>query len=177
MTAQVDASASASRALEATAPAHESVWRDCVDHSFPIRASGLDGGVRSTRSRPWTAKSRLLHSRPPPMPAARWPRRSSRGHAVELDLGAARRDGRRRRGPSLARRKGKQLHEEIHASTFDAAAFRVCARPGGRRLVRALHRRGPRCRRLHLHAVAAVQLLLLDHQGRRRSTPCSASTP
>lgn len=123
MTAQVDALCKRLTRLKQLRQPHESVWRDCFDHSFPIRASGLDGGAPLDAQQAMDRKSRLLHS------AATDAGRTLAAAIVSgatpsssiwalLDVTGADGEGRR-----WLDEKGKQLHEEIHASTFDAAAF------------------------------------------------------
>jgi hypothetical protein len=41
---------------------HEVVWRDCFDHSFPIRGSGLQGSMPMDAQQAADRKARLLHS-------------------------------------------------------------------------------------------------------------------
>jgi hypothetical protein len=104
---------------------HESVWRDCFDHSFPIRGSGLEGGQPLDARQAIDRKSKLLHS------AATDAGRTLAAAIVSgatpsssvwglLSVTGAKDDGLR-----WLDEKGKQLHEEIHSSTFDAAAFEV----------------------------------------------------
>lgn len=109
--------------LETLRQPHETVWSDCFDHSFPIRGSGLEGGAPLDAQQAMDRKSRLLHS------AATDAGRTLAAAIVSgatpsssvwalLDVSGADDGGRR-----WLDEKGKQLHEEIHASTFDAAAF------------------------------------------------------
>jgi len=102
---------------------HEPVWLDCFDHSFPIRGSGLLGGMPLDAQQAMDRKARLLHS------AATDSGRTLAAAVVSgatpsssvwalLDVSGADAEGKR-----WLDEKGKQLHEEIHASTFDAAAF------------------------------------------------------
>jgi hypothetical protein len=102
---------------------HEAVWRDCFDHSFPIRGSGLQGGQPLDAQQALDRKSRLLHS------AATDAGRTLAAALVSgatpsstvwglLDVTGADDAGKR-----WLDEKAKQLHEEIHASTFDAAAM------------------------------------------------------
>jgi hypothetical protein len=102
---------------------HEQVWRDCFDHSFPIRGSGLQGTQPLDAQQAMERKSKLLHS------AATDAGRTLAAAIVSgatpsasiwalLNVSGAAEDGLR-----WLDEKGKQLHEEIHASTFDAAAF------------------------------------------------------
>ncbi len=41
---------------------HEQVWRDCFDHSWPIRGSGLQGSQPLDAQQAMDRKARLLHS-------------------------------------------------------------------------------------------------------------------
>jgi hypothetical protein len=41
---------------------HEHVWRDCFDHSFPLRGSGLNVSNPMTLQEADDRKARLLHS-------------------------------------------------------------------------------------------------------------------
>lgn len=102
---------------------HEQVWRDCSDHSFPIRGSGLQGAAPMDAQQAMDRKARLLHS------AATDSGRTLAAAIVSgatpsssvwalLDVSGADDEGKR-----WLDEKGKQLHEEVHASTFDAAAY------------------------------------------------------
>lgn len=123
MSANVDALGRRLTRLKQLRQPNESVWRDCFDHSFPIRGSGLDGGAPLDAQQALDRKARLLHS------AATDAGRTLAAAIVSgatpsssiwalLDVTGADGEGRR-----WLDEKGKQLHEEIHASTFDAAAF------------------------------------------------------
>lgn len=101
----------------------EAVWRDCFDHSFPIRGSGLQGGAPMDAQQAADRKARLLHS------AATDAGRTLAAALVSgatpsssvwglLDVSGADEAGKR-----WLDDVAKQLHEEIHASTFDAAAI------------------------------------------------------
>jgi hypothetical protein len=102
---------------------HETVWRDCFDHSFPIRGSGLTGGQPMDAQQAMDRKSRLLHSvatdaaRTLAASVVSGATPSSSVWALLTVTGAD--DG----GKRWLDEKGKQLHEEIHAGTFDAAAY------------------------------------------------------
>lgn len=104
---------------------HEPVWRDCFDHSWPIRGSGLQGGSPLDAQQALDRKARLLHSvstdgcRTLAAAVVSGATPSSSIWAL-LDVTGADDEGRQ-----WLDAKGKQLHEEIHASTFDAAAFEV----------------------------------------------------
>lgn len=102
---------------------HEAVWRDCFDHSFPIRGSGLQGGAPLDAQQAADRKARLLHS------AATDAGRTLAAALVSgatpsstvwglLDVTGADDAGKR-----WLDEAAKQLHEEIHAGTFDAAAI------------------------------------------------------
>ena len=104
---------------------HEQVWLDCFDHSFPIRGSGLLGGNALNAQQAMDRKARLLHSagtdscRTLAAAIVSGATPSSSVWAL-LDVSGADEEGKR-----WLDEKGKQLHEEIHASTFDAAAMEV----------------------------------------------------
>jgi hypothetical protein len=121
--AQVEALVKRLQRLKTLRQPHEAVWRDCFDHSFPIRGSGLQGGQPMDAQQAWTARPRLLHS------AATDAGRTLAAALVSgatpsssvwglLDVTGADEAGKR-----WLDEKAKQLHEEIHASTFDAAAI------------------------------------------------------
>jgi head-to-tail connecting protein len=104
---------------------HEQVWRECFDHSFPIRGSGLQGNALSAQEA-LNRKARLLDGTATDAgrtlaaaimsgltPAnSRW---------FQLEVPGADDEGER-----WLDQKGSQLHQEIHASTFDAAAYECC---------------------------------------------------
>jgi len=123
MAAAVDALHKRLQRLKELRHPHESVWRDCFDHSFPIRGSGLQGGEPMTAQQAADRKARLLHS------AATDAGRTLAAALVSgatpsstvwglLDVTGADDEGKR-----WLDEAAKQLHEEIHASTFDAAAM------------------------------------------------------
>jgi hypothetical protein len=102
---------------------HETVWLDCFDHSFPMRGSGLLGGMPMTAQQGMDRKARLLHSAST---------EAGRTLAAAIVSGAVPSSsvwallavsGADEAGLGWLDAKGKQLHEEVHASTFDAAAF------------------------------------------------------
>lgn len=102
---------------------HESVWRDCFDHSFPIRGSGLNGGQALNAQQAMDRKSRLLHSAATDAGrtlAAAIVSGATPSSSVWALLGVSGADD---AGKRWLDEKGKQLHEEVHGSTFDAAAF------------------------------------------------------
>lgn len=101
---------------------HEQVWRDCFDHSFPMRGSGLNGNTL-TAQQGQDIKSRLVDSTATDAgrilasalqsgmtPAnARW---------FELDVNGA--DDESKRWLDAG---AEQLHQEIHNANFDAVGF------------------------------------------------------
>jgi hypothetical protein len=102
---------------------HERVWRECFDHSFPIRGSGLQGGQPLDAQQAMDRKAKLLHSAATD---------AGRTLAAAIVSGATPSSsvwalldvtGADDAGKAWLDEKGKQLHEEVHASTFDAAAF------------------------------------------------------
>jgi len=102
---------------------HEQVWRDCFDHSWPIRGSGLQSSQPLDAQQAMDRKSRLLHS--VSTDASRTLAAAIISGAVPpssvwalLDVAGADDEARQ-----WLEEKGKQLHEEIHAGTFDAAAI------------------------------------------------------
>jgi Bacteriophage head to tail connecting protein len=109
--------------LETLRQPHETVWRDCFDHSFPIRGSGLQGGAPLDAQQAMDRKARLLHSagtdsaRTLAAAIVSGATPSSSVWAL-LDVG-----GSDAQGKLWLDAKGKQLHEEVHAGTFDAAAY------------------------------------------------------
>jgi hypothetical protein len=109
--------------LQTLREVHEPVWRDCFDYSWPIRGSGLQGGAPLDAQQALDRKARLLHSAATD---------SGRTLAAAVVSGATPSSsvwalldvpGSDDSGKQWLDEKGKQLHEEIHASTFDAAAF------------------------------------------------------
>ena len=102
---------------------HEPVWRDCFDHSFPMRGSGLDGGHALDAQQALDRKSRLLHSAATDAGrtlSAAIVSGATPSSSIWALLNVTNADG---EGKRWLDEKGKQLHEEIHASTFDSAAF------------------------------------------------------
>lgn len=102
---------------------HEQTWLDCFDHSFPIRGSGLQGGAPLDAQQAADRKARLLHSIATDAArtlAAAIVSGATPASAVWALLTVSGTDD---LGNVWLDEKGKQLHEEIHASTFDAAAF------------------------------------------------------
>ncbi len=102
---------------------HEPVWRDCFDHSWPIRGSGLQGGAPLDAQQALDRKARLLHSAATDAGrtlAAAVVSGATPSSSVWALLAVTGSDD---AGKTWLDDKGKQLHEEIHASTYDAAAF------------------------------------------------------
>lgn len=102
---------------------HEQVWRDCFDHSFPIRGSGLQGQSPMDAQQAMDRRARLLHSASTDAGrtlAAAIVSGATPSSSVWGLLGVTGADDEGKRWLDDA---GKQLHEEIHASTYDAAAL------------------------------------------------------
>jgi hypothetical protein len=123
MAASIDALIRRLARLKQLRQPHEGVWRDCFDHSFPIRGSGLQGGQPMDAQQAMDKKSQLLHSvatdaaRTLAASVVSGATPSSSVWALLTVSGAD--DG----GKRWLDEKGKQLHEEIHAGPFDAAAY------------------------------------------------------
>lgn len=109
--------------LETLRQPHEKVWRDCFDHSFPIRGSGLQTTQAMDAQEAQDRRAKLLHSVSTD---------AGRTLAASIVAGATPSSsvwallsvsGADDAGLRWLDEKGKQLHEEIHASTFDAAAY------------------------------------------------------
>jgi hypothetical protein len=101
---------------------HEQVWRECFDHSFPIRGSGLQGNVLDAQQA-LDRKARLLDSTATD---------AGRTLAAAIQAGLTPANSRWfqlevQGADDSAERwlddKGSQLHQEIHASNFDAASY------------------------------------------------------
>ncbi len=104
---------------------HEPVWRDCYDHSWPIRGSGLQGGTPLDAQQAMDRKARLLHSVSTDgcrTLAAAVVSGATPSSSVWALLNVTNADD---EGKLWLDAAAKQLHEEVHASTFDAAAFEV----------------------------------------------------
>jgi hypothetical protein len=102
---------------------HEPVWRDCFDHSWPIRGSGLQSSSPLDAQQALDRKARLLHSAATDAGrtlAAAVVSGATPSSSVWALLAVTGADD---AGKQWLDEKGKQLHEEIHASTYDAAAF------------------------------------------------------
>ncbi len=102
---------------------HEQVWRDCADHSFPIRGSGLEGGQPLSADQAMDRKAKLLHSVATDAGrtlAAAIVSGATPSSSVWALLNVTGVDA---EGMRWLDEAGKQLHEEIHASTFDAGAM------------------------------------------------------
>lgn len=110
--------------LKALRAVHEPVWRECLEHSFPIRASGLQQAVLSAQTA-LDRKARLLDDTA--TDAARllaaalvsgMTPASSQWFALQVSgVGEA--------DEQWLDRSGKQLHTEIHSANFDAAAYEL----------------------------------------------------
>ena len=122
MAANVVALAKRLSALKALRMPHEQVWRDCFDHSFPIRGSGLQSNSLTAQTA-LDRKARLVddtatdagRTLAAALVSGMTPA-SSRWFSLEVvgadDAGRQWLDG-----------CASQLHQEIHASNFDAAAY------------------------------------------------------
>lgn len=102
---------------------HEPLWRDCFDHSFTVRGSGLQGSAPLDAQQAMNRKAQLLHSVATDAGrtlAAAIVSGATPSSSVWALLGVTGSDD---EGQRWLDEKGKQLHEEIHASTFDAAVF------------------------------------------------------
>lgn len=102
---------------------HEQTWLDCFDHSFPIRGSGLQGGAPLDAQQAMDRKARLLHSVATDAGrtlAAAIVSGATPSSSVWALLAVSGADAEGQRWLDEA---AKQLHEEIHASTFDAGAM------------------------------------------------------
>lgn len=123
MAASVDALGRRLQRLKQLRQPHEQVWRDCFDHSFPIRGSGLEGGQPLDARQAQDRKARLLHSVSTDSGrnlAAAMVSGATPSSSVWALLGVS---GADEDGQRWLDEKGKQLHEEIHASTFDSSAM------------------------------------------------------
>lgn len=110
--------------LETLRQVHEPVWLDCFDYSWPIRGSGLQGGAPLDAQQAMDRKARLLHTvateggRTLAAAVVSGATPSSSVWALLSAMG-----GTDEAGKAWLEWAGKMLHEEIHASTFDAVAF------------------------------------------------------
>lgn len=112
-------------ALKQLRSPHETVWRECFDHTYPLRGSGIDGDKLDAQSGQ-TRKANLLDATATDSsrilasaimsgltPAnSRW---------FQLDVGTESDDERRWLDDSA-----QALWENIHAANFDAAGFECC---------------------------------------------------
>lgn len=110
-------------ALKGDRQPHESTWRDCFDHSMPLRGIGLSGDNSSGADGAASKQAALLHGVATDgcttlasafvggtTPAsARW---------FELDVPGADDDGK-----EWLDLEGKDLHTDIHSSNFDSVGF------------------------------------------------------
>jgi hypothetical protein len=122
-TASVDVLHKRLQRLKTLRQPHEQVWADCFDHSWPIRGSGLQGGQPMDAQQGADRKSKLLHSAATDAGrtlAAALVSGGTPSSSVWALLGVTGADGEGERWLDWA---GKTLHEEIHASNFDAMAF------------------------------------------------------
>lgn len=123
MAANIDALGKRLSRLKQLRAPHETVWRDCFDHSWPIRGSGLDGGQPLDAQQAMDRKAKLLHSAATDSGrtlAAAIVSGATPSSSVWALLNVSGADG---EGKRWLDEKGKQLHEEVHASNFDSAAF------------------------------------------------------
>ena len=101
---------------------HEQVWRDCFDHSFPIRGSGLQANTLTAQTA-LDRKARLVDDTATDagrilaaaLVSGMTPA-SSRWFSLQVS-------GTDDAGSQWLDSAASQLHQEIHASTFDAAAY------------------------------------------------------
>lgn len=103
---------------------HEKVWRDCLDHSFPLRGSGLDGRSPMDAKDSQELKAKLLHTAATDAGrtlAAAIVSGAVPSSSVWALLGTAGQSD--DEGEAWLDEKGKQLHEEVHSGTFDAVAY------------------------------------------------------
>jgi hypothetical protein len=123
MSASIDALGKRLQRLKQLRQPHESVWSECFDHSFPIRGSGLNGGTTLDAQQAMDKKARLLHSAATDSGrtlAAAVVSGATPSSSVWALLSVIHADD---EGRGWLDERGKQLHEEIHASNYDAAAF------------------------------------------------------
>lgn len=113
-------------ALKGLRAPHESVWRDCFDHTYPLRGSSIDGDTPLDAQSGQARNARLMDSTATDSarilasaimsgltPAnSRW---------FQLDVGVEADDERRWLDDSA-----QALWEAIHAANFDAAGFECC---------------------------------------------------
>jgi hypothetical protein len=120
--ANVEALAKRLEKLKSLRSVHEQVWRECFDHSFPVRGSGFQSSTLTAQSA-LDRKARLVDDTA--TDAARilsaalvsgMTPASSRWFGLEVA-------GVDEAGETWLDEKAQQLHQEIHASTFDAAAY------------------------------------------------------
>lgn len=122
MSANVAALAKRLARLKTLRLPHEQVWRDCFDHSFPIRGSGLQSNTLTAQTA-LDRKARLVddtatdagRSMAAALVSGMTPA-SSRWFSLEAEAAPD-------AGKTWLDTKATQLHQEIHASTFDAAAY------------------------------------------------------
>lgn len=109
--------------LEQLRQPYEQVWADCFDHSFPIRGSGLVSTSNLTAQQALDRKAKLLHgvaTEAGRTLAAALVSGAVPSSSVWALLSVSNADD---EGKSWLEQAGKQLHEEVHASAFDAAVY------------------------------------------------------
>ena len=101
---------------------HENVWRECFDHSWPLRGSGLQGSD-FTAQNALDRKARLMHgiaTEAGRTLAAAIVSGATPSSSVWALLKAAGSDD---EGGRFLDAAGKAVHEEVHASSYDSYAF------------------------------------------------------
>lgn len=102
---------------------HEMVWRDCFDHCFPIRGSGLQSSEPMNAQQALDRKSRLLHSAATDAGRTLAAALVSGGTPSSSVWGLLEVTGSDDGGAIWLDEAGKTLHTEIHASNFDAVNY------------------------------------------------------
>lgn len=112
-------------ALKSLRLPHEPVWRDCFDHTYPIRGAGLDGNTLGNGQDVQSRIARLVDSTL--TDAARLQASSimsgitpANSRWFGLDTGQESDDERRWLDDSA-----QLLWENIHAANFDSAAYEL----------------------------------------------------
>lgn len=100
---------------------HESVWRECFDHSFPIRGSGLQSN-NLTAQQALDRKARLMDASATDagrilVSAMQSGMTSANARWLALEVVAADDDSKR-----WLDEASEQLHQEIHSANFDSVA-------------------------------------------------------
>lgn len=122
MAANVDALGKRLTRLKTLRAPHETVWKDCFDHSFPVRGSGLQGS-KLDAMQALDRRAQLLHSASTDAArtlAAAIVSGATPSSSVWALLDVTNAD---QAGQAWLDDIGKKLHAEIHAATFDAAAY------------------------------------------------------